>query len=222
MKFREKLFEASKEIWQEYLSHPFIQGIINGDLSSEKFKMYLIQDYIYLKEYSKVFCMGIVKSDDMAEMRFLYKSISGAMQEGASHIEEMKNLGISEEYAESFEMFKENKDYTGYMLDVALNGDVKQIAIATLPCTWSYNFIGTYVNKNRTKRNQLFDSWVNLYSSEEFNEFTKEWLDYIDKLCCDLTETQEKKLIDIFVKCSKHELEFWNMAWNYAGEKIRC
>lgn len=222
MKFSDKLFAASKDIWNEYLEHPFIQGIINGDLSKEKFKMYLIQDYIYLKEYSKVFCMGIVKSDDMSEMRFLYKSIAGAMQEGASHIEEMKNLGISESYAENCEIFKENKKYTEYMLKTALNGDIREIAIATLPCTWSYNFIGSYVNKIRVKRNKLFDSWVDLYSGEEFNKFTKEWLEYIDKLCDDLTDVQEARLIEIFVMCSKHELEFWNMAWSYVGDKITC
>ncbi|MBU3158147.1 hypothetical protein LL038_18940 [Clostridium estertheticum] len=60
MKFTDYIFEEVKGFWNSYLEHPFIKEIGEGTLDKGKFKNYLIQDYLYLKEYSKVFCVGLV------------------------------------------------------------------------------------------------------------------------------------------------------------------
>ena len=72
MKFSEELFDEVKEIWDEYLKHPFVKGIGEGTLDKEKFKNYLIQDYLYLKDYAKVFAMVLVKARTMKEMKFYH------------------------------------------------------------------------------------------------------------------------------------------------------
>ena len=68
MKFSQVLFEEVKGLWNEYLEHPFVKGIGEGTLDKEKFKNYLIQDYLYLKDYAKVFAMGVVKASTMKEI----------------------------------------------------------------------------------------------------------------------------------------------------------
>ena len=42
MKFTDVLYENTKEIWEKYYSHPFIEGITIGNLDIEKFKFYMI------------------------------------------------------------------------------------------------------------------------------------------------------------------------------------
>ena len=49
MKFTDYLFKETKEIFDEYLKHPFLKELGQGILDKEKFKDYLIQDYLYLK-----------------------------------------------------------------------------------------------------------------------------------------------------------------------------
>ncbi len=49
MKFTDYLFKEVKEIWDEYLTHPFVKEMGEGTLDKDKFKNYLIQDYLYLK-----------------------------------------------------------------------------------------------------------------------------------------------------------------------------
>jgi len=56
MKFTDVLYDRTKEIWQAYDQHPFIKGIEDGSLAIDKFQFYMIQDYIYLWDYSKLFC----------------------------------------------------------------------------------------------------------------------------------------------------------------------
>ena len=58
----ECLLEATKEIWESYNEHPFVKGIEDGTLDKEKFRYYIIQDFLYLEDYAKSFAIGIAKA----------------------------------------------------------------------------------------------------------------------------------------------------------------
>ena len=62
MTMTERLLEATKEIWDGYNETPFVKGIADGSLDHEKFKYYMIQDYLYLLDYTKVFSIGTAKA----------------------------------------------------------------------------------------------------------------------------------------------------------------
>lgn len=49
MKTTDKMLEATKELWKSYNEHPFVKGIQDGSLAKDKFKYYIMQDYLYLK-----------------------------------------------------------------------------------------------------------------------------------------------------------------------------
>lgn len=217
MNFTECLFINAEEIWDEYLNHPFIKEIGLGNLDKEKFKQYLIQDYLYLKEYAKVFCIGITKAKSTKEMKFFYEAIKGIMEdETAVHIKYLRNFKIEPEYADKEKLTLINESYTSYMQSIALKGNLKEIAVAILPCTWSYNFIGNYLYKNYKKGidQNFYKDWIEVYSAKDFDDFTLQWIDYTNDLCKNLSEFEKENLIEIFMKCSKFELEFWNMAYN--------
>ncbi|MGL5647515.1 MAG: thiaminase II [Clostridium sp.] len=212
MRFTDVLYDEVLDIWEEYLKHPFIQGMRDGTLDKELFRDYLVQDYLYLKEYAKLFCMGIVKSKDMDEMRFLYRSINGTMEEGASHIKYMENLGVTEKEAEKTKADDRNINYTNYMLNIALQGDIREIGIATLACSWSYAYIGEYLFRNSRLEGNYYKEWITLYGEDSYKKFKEEWLTYVDNFCADILEEEKARYVEIFRKCSIYELEFWNMA----------
>ncbi|GAA0114719.1 thiaminase II [Clostridium senegalense] len=215
MKFTDYLYSSSKEIWEGYKEHPFICNLAKGTLDKNKFMKYLIQDYLYLKEYAKVFCVGVVKADTMEEMKFFYSSTKGTMEdETAVHIKYLTDHGYKIEDVEKMEYNIATINYTSYMKSIALTGNIKEIAIATLPCTWSYNYIGKYLLENYKDNleKNFYRPWIEEYSSKDFNDFTDVWLEYVNKICNDLNEKEKERLKDIFVKCSLYEMEFWNMA----------
>ncbi len=57
MKLTEILYEDVKEIWDGYLKHPFVSGIGDGSLSLERFRFYMLQDYLYLYDYARVYAL---------------------------------------------------------------------------------------------------------------------------------------------------------------------
>lgn len=221
MKFTDYLFDEVKDIWKSYLNHPFVNEIGEGTLPKEKFKRYLIQDYLYLKEFSKVFAMGIVKSETIKEMKFFNRTAKGSMEdEAAIHIDYMKKLGIPPVEAEKCSLEMVSSSYTSYMQAVALTGGVKEIVMATLPCNWSYNYIGHYLYetyKDNLEGNYYKD-WIEMYADNEFDEVLKEWLEYTNHICKNLSEEEIKKLTEIFIKSSLYELDFWNMAYEKVKE----
>ncbi|HAL58508.1 MAG TPA: thiaminase II, partial [Sarcina sp.] len=68
-KVTQRLLDGSRDLWDAYLEHPFVQGIADGTLDREKFRFYMIQDYLYLIEYAKVFALGVAKAKDLESMR---------------------------------------------------------------------------------------------------------------------------------------------------------
>ena len=57
-----RLLDGSKDIWEMYNAHPFVLGIQNGDLDREKFRFYIVQDYVYLQDYARTFAVGTSKA----------------------------------------------------------------------------------------------------------------------------------------------------------------
>ena len=56
------LLDAVKDIWNQYHVHPFVLGIRDGTLDREKFRYYIIQDYLYLMDYARTFAIGVAKA----------------------------------------------------------------------------------------------------------------------------------------------------------------
>ena len=221
MKFSEVLFESTRDIWSDYLKHPFIVEIANGNLDKIKFEKYLVQDYLYLKEYSRVFAMGMVKAETMEEIKFFYSSVKATMEdENEYHVKYLRNLGYKLTELEKMKEESENSNYTAYMKSISLTGGVEEIAVAILPCTWSYSYIGRYIMDNYKGKleDNPFRGWIEMYADNGFAEFTDRWINYIDDLCSDISDSKKKKLIEIFIECSKHEMNFWDMSYNFKGD----
>ncbi len=220
MKFTDTLFKENEVLWHKYLKHPFIRGMEDGSLSLEKFKYYMIQDYIYLKEYAKVFALGISKSKTNEDIQVLSKSLSSiAWETDHVHTKYMERIGITEEEIKNTRASLSNLGYTSYMIAKALEDDVLNSYLAVLSCSWSYGFIGKMVNQRSPKLadDNIYGEWIRAYSSAEYEEMNQELMDYIDKKCENLSEERLEELAEIFKICSEFELRFWDMAYTLGG-----
>ena len=67
----EALHAAAAPVWAKCLAHPFVTGLGDGSLPVEKFRFFMLQDYLYLFDYARVFALGVVKARDPELMRIL-------------------------------------------------------------------------------------------------------------------------------------------------------
>ena len=211
----ERLRQAAAPIWEECLRHPFVTGIGDGTLGVEKFQYFMLQDYLYLFDYARVFALGVVKARDPKLMRTFAENVNAILGgEMNIHRAYMERLGITEDQVFAVKPALDNTSYTHYMLAVAESGGPMEIVAAILACSWSYAEIGQALAKRPGAADHPFyGEWVRGYASENYAATNQALMALMDELAKDATGAQFDRLEEIFVNCSRYELGFWDMAW---------
>ena len=215
MTVTQRLYEAARPIWEACHAHPFVTGIGDGTLEVEKFRYFLLQDYLYLFDYARVFAWGVVKARSPELMRFFSANVDAILGgEMKIHRAYMARLGITEEQVFAVRPALPNLSYTNYMLSAAAAGGPAEIVAAILACSWSYAEIGTRLAaRPGALEHPFYGEWVQGYSSEEYQETNRALVERMDALAAGCCEEEYRRLEEIFVACSRYELGFWEMAW---------
>ncbi|WRS28496.1 thiaminase II [Oscillospiraceae bacterium MB08-C2-2] len=216
MQATRRLLDASKEIWEGYHTHPFVQGIANGTLDRETFQYYMVQDYLYLIDYAKVFTIGVAKAQDIGAMR-LFASYVSQILDGEMDIHKgyMQRLGISLKDAEQTPVALDNLSYTSYMLRVAYEEGPGEIAGVILSCALSYEVIAKEMMKAYPAcgDHPFYGEWIHGYADPGYAQANQNLIDLLERLTANYSEAQMRRLEEIFITCSRYEGAFWDMAW---------
>lgn len=216
MKTAEILLDATTEIWAAYNKHPFVLGIQNGTLDREKFRYYIVQDYLYLEDYAKTFAVGVAKAKSLKIANLFAKYINVMNGELNVHDGYLSRLGVTQQEIDFTPRALDNLSYTSYMLRVAYEEGEAEILAAILSCAYSYEIIAKNMVKNNpdSVKDEFYGDWVKGYISESYAAENIVLLEEINRLTENYTEKQVQHLVDIFTSCSCYELAFWDMAWN--------
>ncbi len=216
MQFTDRLYQHAKPVWDMYHEHPFVKGIGDGTLDKEKFRFYMIQDYLYLIDYAKLFAIGVVKATDVVTMSRFATLLDGILNtEMSLHRQYAKRFDISEEELERAEPAPTTLAYTHYMLHVSQNGTLAELTASLLPCMWSYYEIGTRLNQiPGASEHEFYGDWVRMYSGEEFKQLADWCIELMNEVADGKPEKELKRLEEIFLNTSRFEYMFWDMAYN--------
>ena len=215
MKFTHRLHAAARPIWEGYHVHPFVTGLGDGTLDAAKFRCFMLQDYLYLFEYVRVFALGVAKARDPALMCRFSASVDHILNgEMEIHRAYMARLGISEADMVEAKQTPASLSYTSYMLSVAYGQGPAEIVAAILACSWSYAEIGQRLNAlPGAADHPLYGEWVRGYADEGYQAANRDLVALMDRLAQGLEEKALQTLEDIFLQCSLYEMGFWDMAW---------
>lgn len=217
MSFIREVVEETLPMWESSLSLPFVKGLADGTLSEELFKGYIIQDSIYLREYARVFAMAIFKSERMTQMKEFYQLLGFIKDtENVTRVRYLHKWGLDENQVDQMKPRKENLDYTEFMIDISQKEGIPEILMATLPCMFSYVYIGLELVKRYPKIKEspywdMLEEYVSPFCMESCNH----WGAFSETLLAPLDGERKTKLKGIFQEASRHEYRFWKMA----GEK---
>ena len=210
------LMASVSDIWPEYNNHPFVRGLETGTLDPQKFRRYIIQDYLYLNEYAKVFALGIAKAKSLDTMR-LFSQVIGAIANVEMNVHKgyMGRLGVTQEELDSASRKLANLSYTSYMLRIAYEEGEPEILAAILSCALSYEDIAKEIVRRNpdSVSNELYGTWIRTYSGEEYCGLNNVLVSFMEKACRNYSVDQMNHLAEIFRACSEYEMGFWDMGW---------
>ena len=216
----ERLLAASRTIWEGYLTHPFVQGIADGSLAAEKFRFYLLQDYLYLFDYAKVFAQGVVKSREPEVMRTFASYVSSILNgEMAIHRGYMKRLGITERTGRACKTFAQQPVlYRLYACGLRPKKVRRRLWRPCFPARSAMNTSqsGSCSTIRMLRSTNFTASGCKATPARNTRRKNVRLTGLLEHLTAGYTEPQLAHLTDIFVDCSRFEAMFWDMAWNEA------
>ena len=222
VKLSERIYERAKALWPRYLTHPFVTEMADGTLPKEKFRYYMVQDYLYLRDYVKIFAAILQKTDDFEQIRFLSGEMANTINETfRTHLPYMKRLGVTEEEIADARPHIDNSAYSHYMLCEAQAGDVLTGLVTLLNCSWSYAYIAEQMVERYPSalHDENYGAWFAGYVSEEYRQTNQALIDRIDALAEVIDEMQvEHDAIGITpVGCAVLAYDYVDIDWVQAA-----
>lgn len=210
--FTKSLCKKAEGILKKIIGHPFLRGLSDGGLPIESFKFYVIQDALYLRAFGRGLALLGAKSErDEDLVMFVEHAKNAILVERALHKEFFEEWGISEGEVLKTQMAPTSLLYTSYILRVAYERPFYEGLGAFLPCDWIYWEVGKILEE-RGSPNRLYQKWIDTYSSKEFEEVVKSFLEIVDRISEKLTSEQKGALERQFLFTSRLEYMFWDMA----------
>ena len=215
--FTSELWRSIKSIYNEILAHPFLRGLTDGTLTEERFRFYILQDALYLREYARTLSLAGVRSTDESTLVMFNEHSAGAISvEKSLHEGFLKDLGVTQEEADQTAPTPTTLAYTSYLLKSASLGDYSEVLGAVLPCYWIYWEVGKALLE-RGSPNPMYQRWIETYGGEEFGTLVEDVLDLTDRICEDLNSSQKARTREAFVITGRYEWMFWDAAWRLEG-----
>ena len=212
------LKEKNLKNWLLYTKHDFVNLLSSDSLEEKYFLNYLIQDYLFLIQFSKAWSLAVLKSDTLEEMKIAANTVNDLINfEMELHIKLCGSYNISKNDLESANEENENIAYTRYVLELGYSGDFLDLLSALAPCVLGYGEIGIN-GKNFKIKTPMYKKWIDTYSSDEYQDVCKNVANLIDqafllRLGSDYINTYKwNKVNKIFNKATLLEIDFWNMA----------
>ncbi|UCG85293.1 MAG: thiaminase II [Gemmatimonadota bacterium] len=214
MSLTDELFETAKPIWDAQLQHPFVTGLANGSLEIERFSRWVLQDYLYLKEFARVFAWAAAKSDSLAAMSWYAKVLDLTLNtEMALHRAYAERFGISAARLEEETMWPTTRAYTDFLVRTAADGDMPDLLATLLPCAWGYVYVARRLAQGAAPPDERYAEWIDQYASDEFAD-AADWLKAeLNRTAAVVTPTKKQRLTELFLTSSRYEWQFWEMCW---------
>ena len=216
MSFADEIELRALPIRQAILEHPFVAGVGDGTLDVEKFKHYVLQDYVYLIDYSRVLAMAAARAPELDTMgwfaRLLDETLNVEMDLHRSYCAE---FGITTVELETTLPSPTTVAYTSYLLNVAHQGSFPELVASLVPCQWGYWEIGDHLSRQGEPQDApLYAQWIQMYTSPEFTELADSIRNLVNRLADRSGPDEIEAMGNAYLTSLRFEYMFWEMANN--------
>ncbi len=212
VKLSEKLYAGTEVLWKEAKNKPFLVEMAKGTLDESRFHNYMIQDFLYLKDYIDILKSAAEHRSSQGVQQFLQKVIAETEGEVVRvHIPNLRKAGITDDIVAESAMADVIISYGNYMKQQMAEGLLSGLT-ALLQCSWAYAYIGQNVMEEHVEEIAVspYRSWFLSYTCPEYVDANREWIELIDQESADIGREEEERLCGIFAACAKYENRLWD------------
>jgi thiaminase (transcriptional activator TenA) len=221
---RRRMTQFSEAAWQRTVGLreaidvlPFNTELAAGTLSRERFQAYIVQDALYLGQYSRVLAIAGVKGPDGATLQAFGRcALEAVAVEQALHERYLTEFGVDPARLADAEPSPDCLGYTSFLLATAYHDPWEVLVAALLPCFWIYWDVGSRIAKRAGSANP-YRAWIDTYADEGFGEAVRTVIDITDRAASATTPAVQARMMTAFVRCTQYEWLFWDGAYQRRG-----
>ena len=216
MAFADDIERESLPIRQAILAHPFVAGVGAGTLETARFKHYVLQDYVYLIDYSRVLALAAAKAPDLPTMGWFAQLLDETLnREMDLHRRYCAQFGIDRSELESTIAAPTTVAYTSYLLRLAHQGSFAELVAGLLPCQWGYWEIGNHLARQGEPIDApLYCQWIQMYADPEFAALADQLRNLANRLGESAGPAEVAAMGQAYLTSLRFEYRFWDMAYN--------
>lgn len=211
--FSEAAWQRTAQLRQAIDAMPFNTELAAGTLSRERFQGYIVQDALYLAQYSRILAIAGARGPDAETLRaFGLCALEAVAVEQALHERYLTEFGVDPARLIDAEPSPDCLGYTSFLLATAYHEPWEVLVAALLPCFWIYWDVGSRVAKTAAADNP-YRAWIDTYADEAFGEAVRSVIGITDAAAAATTEAIRARMMTAFIRCTQYEYLFWDGAY---------
>ena len=166
----QRLWSANRDLAQQCLHHPFVQGLAQGCLPRERFAAYVAQDASFLESFARAYALAIAHSPDRPSLMAFNALLQGVLEELELHAGYAQRWDID---LETTTPLPATTAYTRFLLATAQGGDPGLICAAMTPCLRLYAWLGQQLRARVGHPDHAYAAWIDTYADAEFEALAR-------------------------------------------------
>ncbi len=211
--FSDAAWQRTARLRQAIDALPFNTELAAGRLGRDRFQGYIVQDALYLAQYSRVLAMAGVRGPDAATLRaFGASALEAVAVEQALHERTLAEFGVDPARLANAEQSPDCLAYTSFLLATAFHEPWEVLVAALLPCFWIYWDVGTRIAKHAAADNP-YRAWIDTYADAAFGEAVRTVIGITDRAAEGTTQPIRARMMTAFIRSTQYEWLFWDGAY---------
>lgn len=208
--FSSFLWDQTSPVWEAVSVHPFLSELQDGTLPVEKFRFYILQDYLYLGAFGRAAAAALSQAPDTDSALRLLKRVNTPV-ERPLHAALFDALDITEEEAEASLPSPTNLAYMNH-IEVSMDmGGLPCGVAALLPCPRIYHEVGKILEE---PAHPIYKIWQSTYAEGLLEASVAAWSEFVDELAEESGPEVRDMMKRAYLISSRYEYMFWTMAYN--------
>ncbi len=208
--FSSCLWQLAAPVWEAVSEHPFLSELQDGTLPVEKFRYYILQDYLYLGAFGRAAAAALSLAPDTDSALRLLRRVTTPV-ERPLHAGLFDALGVTDHEVRQCAPSPTNLAYMNH-IEVSMDvGGLSCGVAALLPCPRIYHEVGKILE---TPAHPTYRIWQSTYAEGLLEASVAAWSEFVDELAEDAGPETRNMMAEAYMTSSRYEVMFWSMAYN--------
>jgi thiaminase (transcriptional activator TenA) len=195
----------------------FNRELAAGTLAPERFRRYIVQDALYLGQFSRALSIAAAKAPDAATVEVFARSAQATVAvERVLHERYLAEFCIDSATLTATEPSPDCLAYTSFLLATAYQEPWEVLIAALLPCFRVYWEVGCQIAEEAAPDNP-YRAWIDTYADPQFGEAVERVTTITDKAAEGVTAVTRARMLAAYIRATQYELLFWDGAYQGRG-----